>query len=66
MELSGEEAAGQLLSWGWPRATVEGALRGWADTVAHPEQVSPVFEELTGRPGRSYQQWAYDHADDFR
>ncbi|GAA1330069.1 hypothetical protein [Saccharothrix algeriensis] len=34
VELSGEEAAGQLLSWGWPRATVEGALRGWADTVA--------------------------------
>lgn len=28
--------------------------------------VSPVVEEVTGRPGRTFAQWAVEHADDFR
>ncbi|MEW2381911.1 NAD(P)H-binding protein [Micromonospora sp. NPDC047707] len=36
---------------------------------AHPDGnawVSPDVEEVTGRPGRTFRQWAADHADDFR
>jgi hypothetical protein len=28
--------------------------------------VSPDVEEVTGRRGRTFRQWADDHADDFR
>lgn len=34
----------------------------WADHI----QPLPTIEEVTGRPARSYEQWARDHADDFR
>jgi uncharacterized protein YbjT (DUF2867 family) len=31
-----------------------------------PAQLSPVFEQVTGRPGRSFAHWAADHGADFR
>jgi hypothetical protein len=34
--------------------------------VDTPEEVTPVFEEVTVRAPRSYAQWAIDHANDFR
>jgi hypothetical protein len=34
--------------------------------VDNPEEVTSTVEDVTGRPARSYAQWAIDHADDFR
>lgn len=49
-----------------PAIGVEAVLAGWhAGTVA-PPAVSTLVEEITGRPGRTFAQWADDHAADFR
>jgi uncharacterized protein YbjT (DUF2867 family) len=40
-----------------------GALR---DSVGADPPVSPEVEKITGRPGRTFAQWAVDHADDYR
>ncbi|SCG65831.1 NAD(P)H-binding protein [Micromonospora coxensis] len=44
----------------------DAALAGWAAFVDHPEQVTDTVERLTGRPARTYAQWAAEHAADFR
>lgn len=47
-------------------AFADGALAAWATVVDHPEHVTSTVEQVTGRPARSFHQWAVDHADDFR
>jgi uncharacterized protein YbjT (DUF2867 family) len=42
------------------------ALDTWARFVEKPEVVTPTVAEVTGRPARSFAEWAHDHADDFR
>ncbi|MDT7638937.1 MAG: hypothetical protein QOC83_3225, partial [Pseudonocardiales bacterium] len=39
-----------------------GYLAGSVDTVA---EVLPTVEQVTGRPARTYAEWAADHAADF-
>lgn len=60
------EARDALVGLGWPGAVADGALDAWAAMVDTPERVSPVYERLTGRPGRTFRQWADDHAADLR
>ncbi|NDL58283.1 NAD(P)H-binding protein [Phytoactinopolyspora mesophila] len=65
-ELSREEAHEQLLAeWGDP-GFVQGALDAWAAMVDSPEPVTTTVERVTGKPARTFRQWAADHADDFR
>lgn len=61
-----EQAKGSMLEGGWPAWAVErmGELfelygRGEGETV------SPDIEQVTGRPARSYRQFAADHRDAF-
>lgn len=49
-----------------PAIGVETFLRQWAARNGTPAQVSTTVEDVTGRPARSFAQWAADHADDFR
>jgi uncharacterized protein YbjT (DUF2867 family) len=42
------------------------ALETWASFVRHPEIVTQTVREITGRPARPFEQWALDHADQFR
>ncbi|GAA5207044.1 NAD(P)H-binding protein [Microbacterium kyungheense] len=37
----------------------------WRDTVDVPDTVRPGIRELTGRPGRTLEEWARDHRADF-
>ncbi|MFG3436648.1 SDR family oxidoreductase [Nonomuraea sp. NPDC047897] len=61
-----EEARAQMITaWGDP-AVVDGALDHWASIVAEPEPVTTTVEEVTGRPARTFREWAHDHAADFR
>ena len=69
------EALGRSLRWEEiPREEVHDRLSGvpdtaldtWASFVTAPEIVNSVVRELTGRPARSFADWAADHADDFR
>lgn len=64
-ELSPDRAREQLLAeWG-DASYVDSALTYWAGLVDIPEPVTQTVREVTGRPARTFRQWAVDHADDF-
>jgi uncharacterized protein YbjT (DUF2867 family) len=65
-ELPRDEARTQMIGWGWPAETVDGALDAWARMVVEPEVVSPDVERILGRPAAAYSQWVRDHLDAFR
>ncbi|MEU8039431.1 NAD(P)H-binding protein [Streptosporangium sp. NPDC049078] len=65
-ELPPEEALRELVDQGWPPAAAKGLIDGHAQMAMFPESVTSTVEELTGRPGTPFRQWAADHADDFR
>ncbi|WP_174189827.1 NAD(P)H-binding protein [Nocardia barduliensis] len=49
-----------------PAIGVEAILAGWQAGTRKPPQVSKLVEEITGRPARTFAEWAKDHAADFR
>ncbi|GAA5194377.1 NAD(P)H-binding protein [Rugosimonospora acidiphila] len=49
-----------------PPAAVDATLGLWEAGTRAPAEVSTVVEEITGRPGYDFAQWARDHAEDFR
>ena len=64
VDLAHEEAVAQLskaigkyASW---------YLDGVAGLVDQPQRAVRTVEELTGRPGRTFAEWALEHADGFR
>jgi uncharacterized protein YbjT (DUF2867 family) len=59
-ELARDDLTGQLS--GIP----DTALDTWASFVDTPEVVTSTVLELTGRPARSFPDWAREHADAFR
>jgi uncharacterized protein YbjT (DUF2867 family) len=65
-EIPAQAALEQMVSGGWPRAFAEHALGYWATLVSRPEPVTRAVQEITGSPGRTFAEWAGDHADDFR
>ncbi|MFI6512032.1 NAD(P)H-binding protein [Streptosporangium sp. NPDC050855] len=61
-----QEAREQMIAaWGDP-AVVDASLDYWASIVTEPEPVSADVEEVTGRPARTFREWARDHAAGFR
>jgi uncharacterized protein YbjT (DUF2867 family) len=60
-ELSREDAERELAG-----QVPDTALDTWAGFVEEPEVVTSTVQEVTGRPARSFAEWARDHADDFR
>jgi len=55
-----------MIAAGTPAEIADVLLDVTAGLVDAPAQVAPGYEELTGNPGRSFAQWARDHAEDFR
>ena len=41
-------------------------LRHFAEAGSRPQEISPITEQLLGRKGLTFAQWAVDHADNFR
>src|SRR6476469_462624 len=63
-EISAEQARATMA---WADETfVDAALGYWRTLVDDPEPVTTTVEAVTGRPARTFTQWAHDHADDFR
>ncbi|NUT43419.1 MAG: NAD(P)H-binding protein [Thermoactinospora sp.] len=59
-EVEPDVVIGELAShWGDPEL-VRQAVAAWGSFVHEPEQVTDTVERLTGRPARSYAQWAID------
>ncbi|WP_116042795.1 SDR family oxidoreductase [Amycolatopsis palatopharyngis] len=63
-EVPRDTARKELLA-NWPDEFAEGALDAWAGMVTDPEPVTTNVRDVTGRPARTFQQWATDHADEF-
>ncbi|MER7006738.1 NAD(P)H-binding protein [Dactylosporangium sp. NPDC000555] len=48
-----------------PESIIAMLLDYWSDTVTEPDRPRPGMRDLTGRPGRTLEQWARDHRADF-
>lgn len=65
-ELSAEQAAGRWLGAGMDRETVAFLLDVYGNTPEVGRTVVDTVERVTGRPARTFAQWAAEHADAFR
>ncbi|GAA4231314.1 NAD(P)H-binding protein [Actinomadura meridiana] len=65
-EITPEEARKELLSRPYMREGIADVLlRLRAESVDHPAEPTGEVERITGRSGRTFAEWAADHADDF-
>ncbi|MEV4754145.1 NAD(P)H-binding protein [Micromonospora sp. NPDC049559] len=64
-ELTHEQKLAELTQF-IPAGDAEMILGYFAVAVHTPDVVLPTVEEVTGRPARSFAQWAADHRSDFR
>jgi uncharacterized protein YbjT (DUF2867 family) len=48
-----------------PHAPADVLLDDWANHTDRPAPVTDTIEKITGRPGRTYAQWAADYRSDF-
>jgi uncharacterized protein YbjT (DUF2867 family) len=60
------EQAVRELGAEFPPGLAEAIVAGQGAFVAAPEPMTREVEELTGRPARTFAQWARDHVADFR
>jgi uncharacterized protein YbjT (DUF2867 family) len=49
-----------------PAAAVDMLLNAWQAASGHPAFLTSTVADIVGRPALTFQQWAADHADDFR
>jgi uncharacterized protein YbjT (DUF2867 family) len=66
LEVISREQAQAELGKTMPPIGAEAILRAWEAGNGIPARTSVIVEKITGRPGRTFAQWAADHADDFR
>ncbi|NKY48244.1 NAD(P)H-binding protein [Nocardia cerradoensis] len=66
LEVISPERARIELGKTMPPVGVEAILGGWRAGTVTPPQISTVIADITGRPARTFAQWAADHRDDFR
>ncbi|WP_328817681.1 NAD(P)H-binding protein [Nonomuraea cypriaca] len=66
-ELTPAQARAQWLSDGYPPEMADWMIELLADAVDGPGALPPTgtYEEIIGRPPRTFAQWAADHAGDF-
>lgn len=50
----------------WPAQVVDSLLQMQAASVGRPAPVTDTVERVTGKPARTFREWAIDHAADFR
>lgn len=61
-----EQAIERLMATGVPRADAEYVIGWYAAPTADSTTVDDTVEQVTGRPPRTFAQWAAEHADRFR
>ncbi|MDG4858588.1 NAD(P)H-binding protein [Streptomyces sp. T-3] len=66
VELSEAEAREQWAGQGLPADTIEFLVMVFANTPVEGRTVNSVVEQVTGRPARTFAEWAAEHADAFR
>ncbi|MGY0235773.1 NmrA family NAD(P)-binding protein [Longispora urticae] len=66
VELSEAEARARWAGEGYPAEVIEFFVEVHGNTPEIGYTVVPTVEQVTGRPARSFEQWAAEHADAFR
>ncbi|MDE3723380.1 NAD(P)H-binding protein [Nocardiopsis sp. N85] len=61
-----EEAREELTAVFGDPGFAHAAVAHWAEMIERPEAVSRDVERVLGRPALTFEEWARDHADDFR
>ncbi|OIV35430.1 hypothetical protein BIV57_21620 [Mangrovactinospora gilvigrisea] len=64
-EVPVEQARAAMVGAGVPESAVDALLGAFGAAVEHPQVPSPDVQRVTGRPGRTFAQWAADHTADF-
>lgn len=64
-EIPAEAAREAMTGGGVPAAIADSLLRMYAESVGRPAEISPETERITGRPGRTFAQWASEHTAAF-
>ncbi|WP_405600264.1 NAD(P)H-binding protein [Streptomyces sp. NBC_01410] len=64
--MSEEEAVGQWRASGHPQEVIDFLLDAYGNTPRVGRTVAGTVEKVTGRPARTFGQWAAEHADAFR
>jgi uncharacterized protein YbjT (DUF2867 family) len=65
-QMTPDEARSELVPVLGSPAVVNMLLNAWAAAIGQPAFVTSTFAELTGRPPRTFLDWASDHAAEFR
>ena len=64
-EMSPDEAQREWTP-SWPPSVINMLLDAWAAAIGQPAFVTTTVEEITGTPARKFNDWAIDHAAEFR
>lgn len=64
-ELTDEQARAMWRGQGWPEEGIAFMLQMWATVPAEVAEVTATVEQVTGRPARTFAQWAAEHASAF-
>ena len=51
---------------GAPAGAVNMLLNAWQAASGHPAFLTSTIADIVGRPARTFQQWASDHAEEFQ
>jgi uncharacterized protein YbjT (DUF2867 family) len=65
-DLTEEQGRAAMVAEGWPDDIVDHLFSFYAVWVNEPPVVRTTVADVTGRPARTFAQWAADHAADFR
>lgn len=64
VELSPDEFRQEMA--GAPPAAINMLLNAWQAAIGHPAYVTSTVAEITGRPARTFKQWAAEHVEEFQ
>lgn len=65
-EVPAEAAIQNMIARGFPEPFVTALMARYAREIGHVAPVTGEVERICGRPGRTFAEWAADHAADFR
>ncbi|MEV6866564.1 NAD(P)H-binding protein [Streptosporangium subroseum] len=66
VELTEEQAREKMAAEGQPEEMIEFLINVFGNVPEEPNIVNSNVEKVTGRPARTFAQWAAEHADTFR
>lgn len=66
VELSPDEFRREMAGLGAPASAIDMLLNAWHAASGHPAFLTSTVADILGRPARTFQQWAADHAEAFR